>query len=74
MIQLTKVKLEALNKFWSNLKYIIYIFTPLFFTSLKRCSFGADLAKIKHINMIMCQLTTKINHVSELLTEPNFRV
>ena len=31
-------------------------------SSLKRHSFWADLAKTKHISMMMCHLTAKINH------------
>ena len=39
----------------------IWLWQVCFYFSLKRCSFGTDVAKIKHISTMMCQLTTKTN-------------
>ena len=48
--------------------FFFYFFLFFFFLS-----FEVDLAKIKHISMMMCYLTTEINRGCELLTKPNFK-
>ena len=55
--------MEMCNKLSSGLKLrsfdACYLFT---WSSLKRRSFGTDLAKIKYVSMHMCHLTAKTNY------------
>ena len=45
-----------------------------FYFSLKLRSFEVDLAKTKHVSIVMYQLKQKLTIGDELLMEPNFRV
>ena len=54
--------MEMCKKLSLGLKLCSFDACQLFaWSSLKRRSFGADLAKIKHVSMHMCHLTEKTN-------------
>ena len=59
---------------WCNFRLLFCACQVSFYFFIETDSFEVDLAKIKLVSMIMCQLKAKTNSGGELPTEPNFRV